>query len=139
MSVIRILVVDDFLPWLRFVQQVFQTETDFSIIATATDGLEAVAKAAELRPDVILMDLGLPGISGLEAARQIRALVPACKILFLSGDHNPDLISAAFNSGGSGYVWKQDSSLDLLAGITAVLRGQTFVSRTLANWRNRTQ
>jgi DNA-binding NarL/FixJ family response regulator len=136
MSVARILVVDDFLPWLLSVQQMLQSETDLSIVATATDGPRAIDKAMELQPEVILMDLGLPGMNGLEATRQIRQRCPACRVLFLTGDHSPQLIAAAFQAGGLGYVWKTDSHLDLLAGIRAVLRGESFVSRSLANWRD---
>jgi len=72
MSVTKILVVDDFLPWQDIVREKLQSEADLKIIATATDGLEAVQKARELQPDVILMDLSLPRMNGFEATRQIR-------------------------------------------------------------------
>jgi DNA-binding NarL/FixJ family response regulator len=113
----------------------FQSEADLKIIATATDGLEAVQKATELQPDVILMDLSLPRMNGFEATRQIRTASPASKILFLSNQRDFDLIEAAFQVGGLGYVLKSDSSFDLVTGIRVILRGQQFVSRSVKDWR----
>lgn len=135
MSVTKILVVDDFLPWQQIVQEMLQSEADLKIIATATDGLEAVQKATELQPDVILMDLSLPRMNGFEAARQIRAASPASKILFLSNNRDFGLVEGALQVGGSGYVLKSDSSLDLVTGIRVILRGQQFVSRSVKDWR----
>jgi DNA-binding NarL/FixJ family response regulator len=128
---IQILVVDDFLPWHCLVQKTLESETDLKIRAIATDGLEAVQKATELRPDVILMDISLPKMNGFEATRHIRLLSSASRILFLSEHRGFDLIEAAFQSGGLGYVLKSDAGSDLLTGIRAVLRGQLFVSRSL--------
>jgi CheY-like chemotaxis protein len=80
MPVKQILLVDDSLPWQRFVREMFESEADLKIIATATDGSEAIQKARELQPDVILMEISLPRLNGFEATRQIRALSPASKI-----------------------------------------------------------
>jgi len=132
----RILVIDDFLPWQHFVQGILESETDLKIIATATDGLEAVQKAKELQPDIILMDLSLPRMNGFEATRQIRMLSPASKILFLSEHRGSDLIESAFRVGGLGYVLKSDSYSDLLTGIRVLLRGQQVVSHSLIDWRD---
>jgi two-component system, NarL family, nitrate/nitrite response regulator NarL len=136
MSVTKILVVDDFLPWQDIVCEMLQSEADLKIIATATDGLEAVQKATELQPDVILMDLSLPRMNGFEATRQIRTASPASKILFLSNQRDFDLIEAAFQVGGLGYVLKSDSSFDLVTGIRVILRGQQFVSLSVKDWRD---
>jgi len=133
MPVKQILLVDDSVPWQRFVQEMFESEADFKIIAIATDGLQAIRKATELQPDVILMDVGLPGINGFDAARQIRALSPASKILLLSNQCSTDIIEAALQAGGSGYVWKSNSQSHLLTAIRAILCGQRFVSRNLRN------
>jgi two-component system, NarL family, nitrate/nitrite response regulator NarL len=135
MSVTQILAVDDFLPWQRFLRVIFESETNLRIIAVASDGLEAVEKANELRPDLILMDISLPGMNGFEATQQIRKAFPSCKILFLSEHRGSDLIQAAFDVGGSGYVLKSDSYSDLLPGIRAVLLDQPFVSHSLTEWR----
>ena len=131
MPATQILVVDDFLPWQCFIQQMFESETDLKIIATAADGLEAIQKATELQPDVILMDVSLPKLNGFEATRHIRMLSPASLILFLSEHRGPDLIEAAFKAGAWGYVLKADSNSDLFTGIRAILRGQQFVSHSL--------
>ena len=134
MPVTQILVVDDFLPWQQFVRGMLESELDLKIIATATNGSEAVQKATDLQPDIILMDVHLPVMNGLEAARLIRLRLPASRILFLSEHRGSDLIQAAFEAGGLGYVWKSDSYGDLLTGIRLVLRGERFVSRGLIDW-----
>jgi DNA-binding NarL/FixJ family response regulator len=131
MSVVQVLVVEDSLAWQRFVQTLFEMNIEFKVIHVAIDGLEATQKANELRPDVILMDISLPGMNGIEAARQIRTVSPGSKILFWSTFDQPEIIQAAFEAGGSGYVLKQDSSRDLMLGIKAILHGQRFVSQSL--------
>ena len=131
MSVIHILLVDDFASWQLLLQELFESETEFKIIATANDGLEAIHKAAEMQPDVILMDISLPKLSGLEAAQQIRMLSPNSRILFLTERRDSDFIDAAFQAGALCYVLKSDAKSDLCAGIRAALNGQRFVSRSL--------
>lgn len=131
MSVVQILVVDDFSPWQRFVRNMLEPETDFTITGTANDGLEAIQKATELQPDVILLDISLPKMSGLEVMQHIHLLSPASRILFLSAHRGRDLVEAAFQGGGQGYVLKSDANSDLLAGIRAVFRGQRFISNSL--------
>ena len=133
MSVTRILVVDDFVPWQHFVLRSLESETDLQILSTAVDGTEAVQKAEELQPDLILMDLGLPGINGIEATRQIGLVSPGSKVLFLTHHSEPDIIQAAFDAGASGYVLKSDFNADLIPAVRAVLHGQKFVSRSLTN------
>ena len=133
MSVGRILVVDDFVPWRHLVLRLLESETDLQIISTAVDGTEAVQKAEELQPDLILMDLGLPGINGIEATRQIGIVSAGSKVLFLTHHSEPDMIQAAFDAGASGYVLKSDFNADLIPAVRAVLLGQKFVSRSLTN------
>lgn len=128
---IHILVIDDFLQWQRFVIELFETETDLKIIAIASDGLEAVRKAKEIQPDLILMDINLPGMNGYEAMREIRIFSPASKILFVSEHRSCDLIEAAFDAGASGYVLKSDAYSDLILGIRTALLDRRFVSRSL--------
>jgi DNA-binding NarL/FixJ family response regulator len=133
MSVVQILVVDDSLPWQGFVRRRVEMENEFKVVAVA-DGLEAIQKASELRPDVILMDVCLPGMSGIEVTRQIRQISPGSKILFLSMHDDSQIIQAAFDAGASGYVLKWDSGKDLLPAIRAILRDQQFVSPSLEGW-----
>ncbi len=82
-TVIRILVADDFKDWLHQVRLLLQSRPEYQVIAVASDGLEAVQKAEELKPDLILLDIGLPKLNGIEAARRIRQLSPSSKIVFL--------------------------------------------------------
>jgi DNA-binding NarL/FixJ family response regulator len=133
MSVVQILVVDDSLPWQGFVRRRVEMENEFKVVAVA-DGLEAIQKASELRPDVILMDVCLPGMSGIEVTRQIHQISPGSKILFLSMHDESQIIQAAFDAGASGYVLKWDSGKDLLPAIRAILRDQQFVSPSLEGW-----
>lgn len=133
MSVTRILLVDDFVPWQHLVLRLLESETDLQIISTAVDGTEAIQKAEELQPDLILMDLCLPGMDGIEATRQIRIVSSGSKVLFLTDHSEPDIVQAAFDVGASGYVLKSDFSADLIPGVRAVLLGQKFVSRSLTN------
>lgn len=133
MSVTRILVVDDFEPWQHLVLWLLESEADLEIISTAVDGIEAVQKAEELKPDVILMDLSLPGMNGIEATRQIRIASPGSKVLFLADYCEPDIVQATFNAGASGYVLKSDFRTDLIPAVRAVLLGQKFISRSLTS------
>jgi DNA-binding NarL/FixJ family response regulator len=136
MPVTQILVVDDFVPWQLMLRDMFESEADFKIIGTANDGLEAVQKATDLQPDLILMDISLPKLNGFEATQHIRMLSPASRILFLSERRGFDFIEAAFQAGGSGYVLKSDAIWDLVAGARAVLSGRRFLSRSLQNGRD---
>jgi len=99
------------------------------------DGSEAVQKAQELKPDLIVLDIGLPKLNGIEAARQIRQLSPSSKIVFLSQNSDLDVVRAALGSGARGYVRKTDAQSELLAAVDAVLRGKKFVSSSLKGYK----
>jgi DNA-binding NarL/FixJ family response regulator len=131
LSPIRILVTDDFEDWRRKVRFIFQERPQWQIIAEASDGSEAVQKAAELKPDLILLDIGLPRLNGIEAARQIRQLSPSSKIVFLSLTKNLEVVRAALSTGALGYVHKTDARRELVPAVDAVLRGKQFVSSSL--------
>jgi DNA-binding NarL/FixJ family response regulator len=132
MSVVRILVVDDLEPWRRFVSSTLQEQPDMQIVSGVCDGLAAVQKAQELQPDLIVLDIGLPKLNGIEAARQIRKLVPNSKILFLTQESSDDVVHEAFSLGARGYVVKIQAGNELLAAVETVLRGEQFVSEGLA-------
>jgi DNA-binding NarL/FixJ family response regulator len=125
---IRILLVDDFDDWRRTVRAMLQAHPQLQVICEASDGLEAVRKAGELKPDLIVLDIGLPKLNGIEAARQIRQVSPNSKILFLSQDNSLDPEELALSTGAQGYVYKARVQSDLLPAIEAVLRGEKFVS-----------
>jgi DNA-binding NarL/FixJ family response regulator len=121
-SPVRILVVEDSTPFREYILSVLATHPYLQVIAAASDGLEAVQKAQELRPDLILMDIGLPSLSGIEAARRIRKLVPEVKVIFLSQESSDDVIETALNTGASGYVIKANADTELLETLrTAIL------------------
>jgi len=129
---IRVLIVDDYEPWYRFVSNTLRNHSEFEIIAETTDGLEAVQKAHALQPDLILLDIGLPTLNGIEAARRIRELSPKSKILFLSENRAAEVAQQALNTGAGGYVVKSDAASDLLPAVKAVLEGKRFISASLA-------
>jgi DNA-binding NarL/FixJ family response regulator len=129
---VSILVADDFQPFRQFVFSTLQERPDCQVICEVADGLEAVQKARELKPDLILLDMGLPHLNGIEAAKQICQVVPGTKILFLSQNNDADVVRAALRSGGRGYVLKADAGSELWPAIEAVLQGKQFVSSGLA-------
>jgi DNA-binding NarL/FixJ family response regulator len=135
MSLVRILVVDDFSPWQDFVRVCFGGRSDVHILDVASNGLEAIQKAADLQPDLILLDIGLPEIGGIEAAERIRQLVPKIKIIFLTGHSDPEIVRDAFRAGGDGYVLKWDAAEDLIVGMESVLFGKKFKSRSVTENR----
>jgi DNA-binding NarL/FixJ family response regulator len=127
---VRILVVDDFEPLRQSVCAALRERCDLLVIGEASDGLEAVQKAVELKPDLVLMDIGLPSLNGIEAARQIRKLVPDAKIIFLSQESSAEVVQEALSFGAQGYVVKIRAGIDLLTAVEAVLCGMKFVSST---------
>ena len=132
-SSIGVLVVDDYEPFRNFICSKLSGQPKLQVVAEASDGLLAVQKAEELQPDLILLDIGLPKLNGIEAARRIRNLSPKSKILFVSQQISHDLVRAALDTGARGYVLKTDAASQLLVGVNAVLEGQIFVSQSLAD------
>jgi CheY-like chemotaxis protein len=104
---------------------------EWQVIAEAADGLDAIQKAEELKPDLIVLDIGLPKLNGIEAARRIRQFSPGSKIVFLSQHNDLDVVQAALSTGALGYVHKTDAESELLAAVDAVLRGKQYVSGSL--------
>jgi len=129
--IIRVLVVDDHERWRRFVAKMLKRLPDLQIVGEISDGLQAVQKAEELQPDLILLDIGLPTLNGIEAARQIRQRAQKSKILFVSQNRSPDIAEHALGTGASGYIVKSDAASELLRGVEAVLAGKQFVGRSV--------
>jgi DNA-binding NarL/FixJ family response regulator len=127
----RILVVEDHEPFRRVMCALLQQRADMSIVGEACDGLEAVHRAEALQPDVVMLDLGLPSLNGVEAAGRIRAVAPDAKLLIVTNEVSLDVVEEAFRRGAHGYVYKPRAQRDLLHVIEAVLRGGRFVSSGL--------
>jgi DNA-binding NarL/FixJ family response regulator len=130
---VRILLVDDYAPIRERIRQVLQKQSKQYVVDEASDGLQAVQKASDLKPDLILLDVGLPMLNGIEAARRIRELSPKSKILFLSEFRSSNFASEALKLGASGYIVKSDAAKELLPGIETVLDGGQFISSSLAD------
>jgi DNA-binding NarL/FixJ family response regulator len=135
LSPLRILVADDFEDWRRQVRSLLQARPEWQVIAEASDGSEAVRKAEELKPDLVLLDIGLPKLNGIEAARQIQQLSPSSKILFLSQNNDLDVVRAALGTGALGYVYKTSAVGDFLPAIHAVLLDKQFVSSSIRGYK----
>ena len=127
MSSIRILVAEDFAPFRKVIRSTLGERADLQVICEVADGLEAVQKAEELKPELILLDIGLPTLNGIEAARQIRKLAPQSKIIFLTQQSSADMVEKALTLGACGYVLKTLAATDLLAAVEAVILGEYFV------------
>ena len=129
-TLVRILVVDDFGPIRRFVCEALGKRQHLRVVGEALDGLEAIQKAVEMKPELILLDIGLPTLNGLEAARQIRKLVPESKVIFFSQESSADVLQEALRIGAWGYVVKVGAETELLTAVEAVISGKRFVSST---------
>ena len=128
----RIVLVDDYEPWRSFERLTLLAEEQWQIVGEVCDGDGAVQKCKELQPDLILLDISLPGLNGIDAARQIRQVAPHSKILFVRENRSPDIAEAALNTGAGGFVIKADAARELLPAIHAVLQGKRFISASLA-------
>lgn len=128
---IQVLLVDDHEIARRSIRSVLSRQSGLDVICETADGEEAVKKAQELQPAIILLDITLPGISGIQAARQMRVVSPSSRIIFLSQHDSIQTARDAMGVGAHGYVVKSDAGRDLLTAIAAVYEGRTFVSRTL--------
>jgi DNA-binding NarL/FixJ family response regulator len=123
----RTLVVDDVEDFRRFLCSTLEQRTECEVVGEASDGLEAVMQAEKLQPDLILLDLGLPTINGVEAARRIRKLSPNSKILFFTQNCSREVAQGALRTGAHGYLLKSDAT-ELLCAVETVLQGERFVS-----------
>jgi DNA-binding NarL/FixJ family response regulator len=128
-SSFRVLVVEDSEPFRKFICSTLGKRPELQIVGEVPDGLEAVQKAEELQPDLIVLDIGLPTLNGIEVARRVRKLSPESKILFVSQESSADVVQEALGTGAQGFVVKSDAGRELLEGVNAVLRGEQFVGK----------
>jgi len=120
-SAALVLVVDDFEQWRQFVCTVLKQIPNVTV-QQASDGPEAVEKAKATRPDLVLLDIGLPSLNGIDVAREIARLCPESKIIFLTENRDDDLIEQAFRVGASGYVIKSNAANELASAVKAALK-----------------
>lgn len=130
---ISVLIVDDYQPWRRFACTSIEKQFAFAAVTEACDGLEAVEKARRSQPDLIVLDIGLPKLNGIEAARQIFEHSSKSKILFCSEDRSCEVVQEAVRIGGTGYIVKSSAAEELRPAIQAVLRGERYFSSCLAH------
>src|SRR5262249_44947625 len=133
-SLLRVLVVDDFDQFRRSLRSILEKEIQAENILEVSDGVKAVELAQALQPDLILLDIGLPKLNGIEPAKRVRKLGQKSKILFVSQESSPDVVREAFRVGGGGYLVKIDAASELVAGVKSVLRDEKFLSSRLADY-----
>jgi DNA-binding NarL/FixJ family response regulator len=126
----KILLADDHTMFVEALQKVLEPE--FELVGSVGDGRALLDAAPRLAPDVILLDLSMPLLNGIDAAQQLRRLVHNTKVVFLSMHGDPSYVTEAFRAGASGYVLKRASAAELIQAIRTALRGQLYVSPLLA-------
>jgi two-component system response regulator NreC len=134
MNKIRLMLVDDHEVVRVGLKTFLQTQEDLEVVAEASDGEEAVKRAMETHPDVILMDITMPGVDGLEATRRLRVLCPQCLILALTVHDDKQYFMQMLAAGASGYITKQAAGDDLIAAIHTIYSGSVFLQPALARW-----
>ncbi|HTT21135.1 MAG TPA: response regulator transcription factor [Candidatus Sulfotelmatobacter sp.] len=133
MREVRVLLADDYEPWRRCVSSLLLKHPEWQIVSEVSDGLAAVQKAQELNPDLVLLDLSLPTLNGVEAAIRIRQVAPSTKILFITAYRDPDAMQTVLRNGAEGYVLKWEITRELIRALEVVLWGGKFVSEQLTD------
>jgi len=120
--IVRVLVVDDFEKWREYVCATIQEIPGLQVVGEAADGLEAIQKSKDLRPHLILLDISLPRLDGIEVARRLSQVCPESRIIFVTENRSSDIREEGFRAGGSAFVIKSESASELIAAINAVLK-----------------
>ncbi len=128
---VRVLLVDDSPSWRRFMAAQLREQTTW-LVGMASDGLEAVQQTLMLKPEVIMMDIEMPRLNGLEATREIATFAPATKVLIVSNERDPAVVDAAFAAGARGYLLKSRAAIELPEALEAMSRGDLFIGRGLS-------
>ena len=129
----RILLVDDSAPWRCTVRSVLRNHAELEFVGEVEDGTEAIEQARELKPDLILLDIALIRMNGIEAAKRIRQVAPNVAILFLSTNRDVGVVLATLRTGAQGYVLKTDAGSELWPAIEAILDGKQYFSTGVAD------
>jgi len=131
-SSIRVMLVDDHSVVRAGIKSLLEAEEDITVVGEAATGEEAVKKAIEIKPDVVLMDLAMPGIGGIEATREIKSKIPQVNVLALTMHDNEEYFFAVLKAGASGYILKGSEPQDLISAVHAVRQGHAFLSPEVA-------
>jgi len=129
---LRVMLVDDHALVREGLRHILAATPGIEVVAEAGEGGEALRRAAETKPDLVVLDLSLPGISGLELTAQLRALLPSVRVLILSVHDHPEYVLGAVRAGAQGYLRKDTSPADLRAALQAVARGESYFSPPVA-------
>jgi DNA-binding NarL/FixJ family response regulator len=130
-GVVRVVVVEDDDAWREFILSAVQHRPDLRVVSQVADGVQALSAVKQLRPDLVMLDIGLPGLNGIEVARKIRQMSPNSRILFVTQETSEDVVAEAFSTGALGYLHKADAGGELSAALNSVLLGKKFMSETL--------
>jgi len=136
LPVVSVLLVDDSIHFRRFVRQILETTQNFQLVGEAADGFEGVRQATQLKPDLILLDVALPKLDGIQAAKAILIAAPESKILFVTAYCSQSLAGTALNLGAKGYVVKSDAPEDLLRAMEVVMSNKQFVSKAVIGYES---
>ena len=132
MTPIRVVVADDHAILREGIKVLLQAQSDIAVVGEAEDGRQAVQRCQELRPDVVLMDIAMPGLGGYEATLEIRRLLPNIRVLVLTQYDNKEYVLRFLRAGAAGYVLKKAVATELLSAIRAVARGETYLHAAVA-------
>lgn len=124
----KILLVDDFIPWRQFLRTLLSVTPEWQVCGEAENGIEALAKAEDLHADLVLLDLDLPDLTGIEVANRLRLLAQPPAIVILTADASPDFVKAAMATGALGYLLKSEVVAELLPALKEVFSGKRFIS-----------
>ncbi len=134
MGTIRVMLVDDHEVVRTGLRSFLELQDELQVVAEAGNGIEAIERALEVRPDVILMDITMPGMDGLEATRRLRSLCPECQVLALTVHADKHYFMEMLAAGASGYLTKQAAPDELIAAVQAVAEGHVYLQPALARW-----
>jgi DNA-binding NarL/FixJ family response regulator len=127
----RVLIADDHTLIAELCKRLL--EVDFDVVGVVTDGRALVRAAAEFRPDVIVVDVTMPVLNGLDAGRQVKEFLPAVKLVYLTMNSDPEVAAEAFERGASGYLHKTCAAAEMVTAVREVLRGKSYISRGLSH------